>query len=84
MQTFQLIKQFIKDDLASDVDLGDLDENKPLLESGIIDSLGILKLIAFMEKQFGIRVEDEELVPENFETLLAICSMVARKDGRSS
>ena len=84
MQTFQLIKQFIKDDLASDVDLGDLDENKPLLESGIIDSLGILKLIAFMEKQFGIRVEDEELVPDNFETLLAICSMVARKDGRSS
>ena len=84
MQTFQLIKQFIKDDLASDVDLGDLDENKPLLESGIIDSLGILKLIAFMEKQFGIRVEDEELIPENFETLLAICSMVARKNGHSS
>jgi len=44
-----------------------LKEDTSFLESGIIDSTGILEIINFMEATFGITVEDEELVPENFD-----------------
>jgi acyl carrier protein len=84
METLQILKQFIKDDLAPEHDLGDLDAYKPLLESGIIGSLGILRLVVFIEKQFHVRLEDEDLIPENFETLLAISEIISTKSGTSS
>ena len=43
-----------------------------LLKNGIIDSLGLMKLVAFLEETFGVRVLDEELIPENFATLEAL------------
>jgi acyl carrier protein len=53
METFQILKQFIKYDLASEHVLSDLDEDKPPLVTGIIDSLRILKLFVFIEKKFS-------------------------------
>jgi acyl carrier protein len=50
-----------------------------LLAQGIIDSMGILKLVEFLEQTFGIQTEDEEMVPENFESLDALCAFVQRK-----
>jgi len=50
-----------------------------LLDSGIIDSLGILDLVAFLEKTFGIRVGDEELNPANFDSIAAVVRFVATK-----
>lgn len=50
-----------------------------LFESGLIDSLGALTLIAQLERSFDIRIEDEELFPENFATLNRIAGYVARK-----
>lgn len=52
METFQILKHFIKYDLAPEHVLSDLDENKPPLVTGIIDSLRILKLFVFIEKIF--------------------------------
>jgi acyl carrier protein len=51
----------------------------PLLDSGIIDSLGILDLVAFIEKEFGVHVSDEELMPENFQTVDALAAFVQQK-----
>ena len=50
-----------------------------LLESGIIDSLGTLEVVEFLEREFGIRVEDEEMLADHFETILAISRFVASK-----
>ena len=56
----------------------------PLLQSGLIDSLGMVDLVAFIETTFGIQVDDEELVPENFETIFAIAGFVEHKRSKSA
>ena len=50
-----------------------------LLDAGIIDSTGVLDLIGFIEQQFGITVADEELVPENLDTVNRLVQFVERK-----
>jgi acyl carrier protein len=59
--------------LAKKRDVKDSDE---LLESGVIDSLGILDLVNFLEEQFSITVVDDELVPENFRTVECMVAFV--------
>ena len=56
-----------------------LGETDPLLGSGIIDSLGVLEVVAFIEKEFSITVTDDELSPDNFGTLAALTEFVKRK-----
>jgi len=51
----------------------------PLLDSGIIDSLGTLELAAFLEREFGFIVEDEEMVADHFETIASITAFVKTK-----
>ena len=62
--------------LAGTKQLGD---DTPLLDSGIVDSLGILDLVVFIEETFGIVAEDHELVPENFGTLAALTRFVQER-----
>jgi acyl carrier protein len=56
-----------------------LSDEDSLLENGIIDSTGVLELVAFVEEKFQISVEDEELVPENFDSIRKIASFIQRK-----
>jgi len=79
METIEILKQFITDELAPDLTPRDLDENQSLLGSGIIDSLGIMKLVAFIEERFQLEVSDEELIPESFETLSALAEFISQK-----
>ena len=61
-----------------------LAEDTSFLESGIIDSTGILELIFFLEETFDVKIEDDELVPENMDSLKNISLFMERKLGRSS
>jgi len=62
---------------------GQLNRTTPLLESGILDSLGILELVGYMEQHYKIVVSDEDLIPENFESIDRIASYIVRKlDGQ--
>lgn len=79
MQVTEILRSFIMNEIAAGQGLKDLDENLSLLETGILDSLGILKLVAFIETQFRLKVEDEEMIPENFETLSHISEMISHK-----
>jgi len=79
MRTIEILKQFITEEFAPDSDANDLKEDQSLLESGIIDSLGIMKLLVFIEEKFQLRVSDEELMPENFETLSTIAKLISQK-----
>jgi acyl carrier protein len=56
-----------------------LDESTPLLESGIIDSLGVLDLVSFLEQSFAIQVADDELTPDNFATIASLTAFVEKK-----
>lgn len=59
-------------------------DDTSFLESGIIDSTGLLDLVGFLEERFGIRVEDEELVPDNMDSLRSISTYLAKKlNGKS-
>ena len=56
-----------------------LENADSLLESGIIDSLGVLDLVAFIETEFKITVEDDDLTPENFQSIDRMMAFVDRK-----
>ena len=61
-------------------DRNDIDvEKDSLIDSGLIDSLGIFKLVSLLEKEFAIKISDDELLPENFETTSAIVQFVIQK-----
>jgi acyl carrier protein len=51
------------------------------LEQGIMDSTGVLELVAFLEENFGIKVSDDELIPENLDSVDLICAYLDRKRG---
>jgi acyl carrier protein len=56
-----------------------LDDDTSFLDSGIIDSTGILELVSFLEEKFTLRVEDEELVPENLDSINKVLQFLRRK-----
>jgi len=59
-----------------------LDDDLPLLQSGIIDSLGVLDVVAFLEQTFSIKIEDDELTPENFGSIGRLTSFAEQKRSR--
>lgn len=60
-------------------------DTESLIETGIVDSTGVLELVAFVEEQFGVRVADEEIVPANLDSVEAIARFAARKaDARAA
>lgn len=59
----------------------DLSNQEALLENGIIDSLGVLDLVSFLEESFAITVFDEDLLPENFQTIERLTRFVKSKSG---
>jgi len=58
---------------------GDLKEDTSFLEEGIIDSTGVLELVDFLEEEFGISIDDEELVPENLDSINNVTAYLERK-----
>jgi acyl carrier protein len=58
-----------------------LSDGTSFLEEGIIDSTGVLELVNFLEEEFSIKVEDEELIPENLDSLNNIASYLEKKLG---
>lgn len=50
-----------------------------LLDEGIIDSVGVMELVAFLEEDFGLTVEDEELIPENLDSVDNLANFISRK-----
>lgn len=58
-------------------------DSDSLLDSGIVDSLGILEIVNFLSEGFEIEVSDEDLMPENFDSISTLSSFVMRKADRS-
>jgi acyl carrier protein len=60
-----------------------LDDVVPLLESGIIDSLGVLDLVGFLEQTFEMKIDDDDLTPENFGNIERVVAFVQKKNSHS-
>ena len=58
---------------------GDLKDDTSFLDDGIIDSTGILELVSYLEEEFGITVEDEDLVPENLDSVDNVVGSLQKK-----
>jgi acyl carrier protein len=54
-------------------------ENDSFLESGLVDSTGMIELVAFVQSAFGIRIDDAELLPENLDSLSKLVGFIERK-----
>jgi acyl carrier protein len=79
MDTKETIERFVVDELILGDRRSKIDPDKSLITSGVIDSLGLLRLISFLEGQFGISIKDIEMLPENFETINKIETYVKSK-----
>jgi acyl carrier protein len=87
MLSMQVINEQVKDFIIKHFPLArnrNLHNDDPLLENGILDSLGVLDLVTYLEKEFGISISDEDLVPENFQTIGHIAAFVQGKSKANS
>ena len=73
------VREFIGKELGREVDR--VTDAESLLEAGILDSLGVLSLVGFIEQHYGITVTEDEMMPENFDSIEAIAAFV---NGRRS
>jgi acyl carrier protein len=68
------IRRFIRDSFLVD----DFADDDSFLGTGLIDSLGIVQLVSFVEAEFGLKVPDRDLVPDNFDSVAKLVSYVER------
>jgi acyl carrier protein len=72
------IREYILNYFVKDSGL-ELKDDTSFLDEGIIDSTGVMELVAFIESTFGIRVEDEEIIPDNFESINLLTRYIQSK-----
>ena len=73
------IRNFIIENFLFEQNHDELRNDASFLDEGIIDSTGMLELVSFIEETYGIHVEDEELVPENLDSVNNVVSFIERK-----
>lgn len=73
------IRNYILENYLFTEDQSALDNGDSFLDKGILDSTGILEVIYFLEDDFGIKIEDEEMIPENLDSVNNIISFLKRK-----
>ncbi|GBE37355.1 acyl carrier protein [bacterium BMS3Bbin07] len=78
----QELRRFVVDNFLFGQKDGFMDDDS-LLEKGIIDSTGVLELVAFLEERYQIGIEDEDLVPENLDSIVNLVRFVKTKKSRS-
>ncbi|MCW5203207.1 acyl carrier protein [Desulfobulbus sp. US4] len=73
------IRAFIFENFLFDAEEDALQNDTSFLEQGIIDSTGVLELVEWIEEEFGFTVGDEEIVPENFDSVNLLCDYLSQK-----
>ena len=78
------IREYVTGELLYDRDLGTLGDHDSLLGPGKLDSVAVLRLVSWIEEEFGVRVLDEEVVPENLESVHKLAELVRRKQAAAA
>jgi acyl carrier protein len=74
-----VLHQYVATNLLKGQDASSFSDTDSLLDSGILDSIGLLHLMLFVEREFRVSIADEELVPENFETIETLAQFLRSK-----
>ncbi len=77
--TRDIIQSFVMDTFPTGSPEFRFEEDTSFLESGLVDSIGVLELVDFLEGRFGIAVEASEIVPENLDSVRNICRYLESK-----
>ncbi len=81
MEAEKKIRDFILENYLFTDDQSELNNGDSFLEQGIIDSTGIMEVIYFIEEQFSIAVEDEEMIPDNLDSVNNLMKFISNKQG---
>ena len=79
MSAAEQVRQYILEDFLFSTDTSLLGLDESFLERGLIDSTGMLEVILFLEESFGVKVGDNEMVPENLDSVNRIAAFLERK-----
>ena len=63
--------------------MGDFADDDSFLEKGILDSTGVLEVVGHIEKEYSIRVEADEIIPDNLDSINKLTAFISKKTGRS-
>ena len=73
------LRRFITDNFLFGAEDGQFSDDESFLEKGFIDSTGVLELVAFVEEQYGIRFQDDEITPENLDSINRLIQFLNKK-----
>lgn len=79
MDVKERVRGFVVGELMHENNQGAVGDDDSLLERGILDSLGLVKLLTFLEHEYRIVLPDEEVIPDHFETINAIVALVKQR-----
>jgi acyl carrier protein len=79
MQVKEEVRDYILRNYLFSTDPSALDDRVSLMQTGVIDSTGVLELIFFLQAKYGIVIEDDEMIPANLDSVRNIAAFVARK-----
>ena len=80
----QDVREFLRDNFPLSADGVVLEREDSLIEVGVIDSTGVLELIGFIEERYEVAIADEEVLPENLDSIASITRFVGEKTGAAS
>jgi acyl carrier protein len=75
------VEEFILSEFMTGSAIDAIPPDEDLLSTGIVDSHGVMQLVAFLRERYGVTVGDDQLTPENFQTIAAIDAFVRRAKG---
>jgi acyl carrier protein len=73
------VRTFIEENFLFRENISSLADDDSLLEGGVMDSTGILELVAFLETEFSVQMADAEIIPENLDSIAAIARYIEQK-----
>jgi len=79
MSSEEKIRGFILENYLFTDDQSELNNDDSFLDQGILDSTGILEIIFFIEDEFGIKIKDDEMVPDNLDSVNRIVAFIEKK-----
>jgi acyl carrier protein len=79
MSTKEIVREFISHEMLHDSRETPINDEDQLIESGIIDSLGIMTLLVFLEEKFSLQISGDDLIPENFGSINTISDLIDRQ-----
>lgn len=74
------VRQFVNEELAAAKGISSVRDDESLIENGVVDSLGIFRLVTFLEESFGVKIGDEEISAENLQSVDMIEQLVLSKN----